>query len=168
MQNTSGRNFCHKEEEKKRIYPILHGDVLNLEFGDCLSDLCISCDVLEHVENVDKVFPESAKILKPDGRIISTFTFLFDQEKSEKLVNLTDNKITYKYKPIYHGNPMDASGGSLLFEALGWDIITRAINAGFHSARLRFICDTNKGIIVSSVDSIPEFTDQVQQPGIKK
>lgn len=149
-----GTEYCQSKADRDGIFPILHGDVLDLDFPDGSFDVYISCEVLEHVPDIDVLLSEAARILKKGGRFIATFPFLVDYEDGVKLAEMIDGEVVHRYRPIFHGNPMDPSGGALVFEVPGWDIIDRAKAAGFTAARMQFVCDQNKGIVAGMRDPI--------------
>jgi len=49
--------------------------------------------------------------------------------------------------PEFHGNPVDPSGGSLVFEIPGWDFLDRCRMAGFQDAAMRLIASTKNAIL---------------------
>ena len=147
-----GTEFTPGEDEKRKLFPIPHADVCHSEFADASFHAIISCDVLEHVQDIDKALGESARILVKGGRFIGTFPFLYRQNESVKLAVIENGRIKHLVdSPIYHGNPMNEAGGSLVFEIPAWDLIHRARRAGFSHAAMRFICDQEKGIVATSV-----------------
>lgn len=145
-----GTEYAPDAETKKKIWPIQHGDVCNSDFSDNSFDAIISCEVFEHIPSIDDALREAARTLKPGGRFIGTFPFLHYRDDSVRLAALVNGDIDYLIKPpIYHGNPMDPNGGSLVFELPAWDILPRARQAGFKSAAMRFVCSSRAGIVGS-------------------
>ena len=54
-------------------------------FADLISpdevfDAVLSADVLEHVPDIDAALRETVRILKPGGKLLATFPFLFERE----------------------------------------------------------------------------------------
>jgi SAM-dependent methyltransferase len=145
-----GTEYCRTEQERAELFPIRHGDICDSEFADASFHLVVSNDVLEHVRDIDAALQETARILKVSGRLLATFPFLFDRAVGVRFASLVDGKVVHHFEPIYHGNPMDKEGGSLVFEIPGWDIIDRAHRAGFSRAHIRFVCDQDKGIVAST------------------
>jgi SAM-dependent methyltransferase len=147
-----GTEYARDDKEREDLFPILHGDICALDFADDAFHVIISCEVFEHVPDIDAALRESVRILKPGGRFIGTFPFLAHSEQSIRLACLEQGRLVHLVdEPIYHGNPMDPSG-SLVFELPGWDIINRALAAGFSSANMTFICDQTRGVVASSID----------------
>jgi hypothetical protein len=145
-----GTEYCHTEHERAELFPIKHGDICDSEFLDASFHLVVSNDVLEHVHDIDAALRETARILKAGGRLLATFPFLYDRTVGVRFASLVDGEVVHHFEPIYHGNPMDKEGGSLVFEIPGWDIIDRARRAGFSHPRIRFVCDQDKGIVAST------------------
>lgn len=145
-----GSEFALTAEKKEWLWPIIHQDVCSLDFPDRSFDAIVSCDVLEHVPDLDAALSEAARVLRPNGRLLATFPFHWYRDESTVFATLKDGRLTYLLEPIYHGNPMDEAGGALVFQIPGWDIVPRAKEAGFTSARMTFICDQTRGIVASS------------------
>ncbi len=147
-----GTEFARNDVEKAGLFPILHGDICHSEFRSSAFDVIVSCEVLEHVPSIDEALAESARILTPGGRFIGTLPFFYCRKDSHRLATLQDGEVKHLIdSPIYHGNPMDLNGGTLVFEIPGWDLLDRARRAGFAYATMRFVCDQNKGIVATSV-----------------
>lgn len=145
-----GTEFCRSERERAALFPIRHGDAMHSEFPDGSFHLVVSCDVMEHVPDLDACLRDTARILRPGGRLIATLPLFHDRETGLRFATLQpDGEIAYHLPPIYHGNPMDEAGGALVFEIPGWDLVQRARSAGFARATLRFICDQNRGIVAA-------------------
>jgi SAM-dependent methyltransferase len=145
-----GTEYCRNDQDHADLFPVRHGDICNSEFPDASFHLVVSNDVLEHVRDIDDALQETARILKAGGRFLATFPFLCNQTVGVRRASVVDGRIVHHSEPIYHGNPMDTEGGSLVFEIPGWDIIDRARRAGFLTARMRFVCDQEKGIVASA------------------
>jgi len=145
-----GTEYGPTAEDQRRLFPILHNDVCSSRFEDDVFDATFSCDVLEHVSDIDAALRETARTLAPGGTFIATFPFDYNVAAGWRFAEIRDGELVHLLdKPIYHGNPMNPEGGSLVFEIPGWDIIGRARAAGFSDAAMRFVCDQKKGIVAS-------------------
>ena len=145
-----GSEYAPTQEGQRALFPILHNDICRSRFDDDLFNVTFSCDVLEHVADIDAALRETARTLAPGGSFIATFPFDYTVPTGWRFADIRDGHLVHLLdEPIYHGNPMDPEGGSLVFEIPGWDIIGRAIAAGFSDAAMRFICDQKKGIVAS-------------------
>lgn len=151
-----GTEYAPLPEDEVRIFPITHNDVCASRFADDTFDIAFSCDVLEHVYDRDRLLSEAARTLRPDGHFIATFPFDHDTAKGWLFAEVEEGKIRHLLEtPIYHGNPMD-EGGSLVFEIVGWDIIRRAIAAGFSHAEMRYVCDQQQGVVGSAMGRVTQ------------
>ncbi len=145
-----GTEFLKDAASREAFFPILHGDVCRSDFPSDAFDLILSNDVLEHVPELDDALREAARILKPGGSMLATFPFFFDREVGIRFASLLDGRVVHHVEPpVYHGNPVDPEGGSLVFQIPGWDVIARARSAGFSDARMRLVCDQDRGICAS-------------------
>ena len=143
-----GSEYAPTPEAQQAIFPAMHNDVCASRFEDESLNVIFSCDVLEHVYDRDAFLSEAARTLVKGGSLVATFPFDQDQPKGWLMAELRDGELIHLIPdPIYHGNPMDPSGGSLVFEIPGWDIVDRAIAAGFRDAAMHFICDQWRGIV---------------------
>ena len=145
-----GSEYGPSVEQREWLWPIPQADVCALEFPSSSFDAIVSCDVLEHVPDLDAALSEAARVLRPGGRLLATFPFHWYHDTTMIFATVEDGQIRHHLPPIYHGNPMDQDGGALVFQIPGWDVIERARAAGFSSASMTFICDQNKGIVASS------------------
>jgi SAM-dependent methyltransferase len=145
-----GTEYTRDDVERKALFPILHGDICNSGMPSDTFDLVASCDVLEHVPDIDAALRETFRILKGGGLFIGTFPFRYEVERTPRLASVVDGEIIHHIaEPIYHGNPM--GGGSLVFELPSWNIIGRAKQAGFNDPYVALVCDKYRGIVGSSL-----------------
>lgn len=142
-----GSEFAPTELEKQKIYPILHQDLMKLQYEENVFDLIISNDVFEHVPDLDAALVECFRVLQPGGFLISTFPFLENRLVGQKKAHLQDGVVIYLAEPEFHGNPMDPEQGSLVFELPGWDILQRTKKVGFTDAQFWFISSAKHGIV---------------------
>ena len=93
-----------------------------LKFEDELFDIFITQDVFEHINNPFAAFNEIKRVLKPGGFHIFTVPIDNPLKKTVPRIKL-ENGIRYPILPeIYHGNPIDKKGGSLVTYDWGNDI----------------------------------------------
>jgi hypothetical protein len=109
-----------------------HEDVRALSFGDASLGAIVSNDVFEHVPDIDRCLAESARVLRPCGRLYFSIPF-YDREETVQRAAMRDGEIVELLPAQYHGNPIDPKG-SLVFYEHGWDILERCRDAGFADA----------------------------------
>ena len=140
-----GSEYAQNDADRKRIFPVPSIDIMASGFPDSSFDIILSGDVLEHVPDLQAALRDSARILKPGGHLIASLPFAYGHEETTIKARLTDGKIDYLTEPEYHGNPMDISGGSLVFQIPGWAILADAREAGFSDACMVFWSSARRG-----------------------
>ncbi len=140
-----GSEYATSPDVIADLFPIPVEDLTRLSFPDGVFDAVVTTEVLEHVPDLDAALSEMARVLKPGGWHIGTCPFAFVDEKSIVKARLQDGEIIHLTEPEYHGDPM-GTGGSLVFEIPGWDILARARAAGFEQAYWKFLISRTFGI----------------------
>jgi SAM-dependent methyltransferase len=108
---------------------ILCQDLQKLTFLDSSFDLVITQDVFEHIQEPDKAFTEIHRVLKPGGYHIFTIPY-HEGKKTLRRISIEDGKMTLRYPPIYHGDPLRKQG-ALVYTDFGEDFKTRLDSQGF-------------------------------------
>jgi SAM-dependent methyltransferase len=142
-----GSEFAENESTISDLFPIPHQDLQSLTFPDSVFDLVLSNDVFEHVPDLDRSLRECARVLNPQGILIGTFPFAYNQQHAVKKCVIEGTQVKYLMEPEYHGNPMNPEKGSLVFEIPGWDMIERGKAAGFTDACFVFHASIKLGIL---------------------
>jgi SAM-dependent methyltransferase len=142
-----GSEYGADEQARRNLFPIRHEDLTNLTLPDESFDLVTTNEVLEHVSSIDAALSEMARVLKSGGWHIGTHPLRFMDQDSERRAQIIEGELVHLKEPEYHGNPVDAERGSLVFETPGWDIVARARKAGFRHAHMRFIASERHGIL---------------------
>ncbi len=112
---------------------VRHEDALRLSFDAGAFGLLVSNDVFEHVPEIDAALAESARVLRPGGRLVFSIPFFADREHTTRRAELRGGEVVQLLPPEYHGNPVTPEG-SLVFYEHGWDILERCRSAGFRDA----------------------------------
>lgn len=146
-----GSEWLPDQECKATHFPVPHEDLTQLSYPTSSFDAVVTNDVLEHVPNLDAALRELARVLKTGGWHISTHPFRMMHEDSLVKAAIVDNCLVNLTEPEYHDNPTDPSGGSLVFEVPGWDIIERTRDAGFSEVHMRFISSQKFGILTQQL-----------------
>lgn len=149
-----GSEYSDNEDIRRELFPIPIKDLTALDLPDGLFDVVTSNEVLEHVPDLDAALREICRILKPGGQHIGTCPFIFNSEKSDLRTMLKDGQLLHLKPAEMHGDPVNPSGGSLVFEVPAWDILDRAKAAGFSTAYMRFIHSIPLGIACSTIGGI--------------
>lgn len=141
-----GSEYASDEGTRRALFPIPAIDILDTGFEDRCFDIVLSNDVLEHVPDLDRALKETARILRPEGRLIATFPFASRAETTQQKAVLENGQVRHLAPPEYHGNPIDPEGGSLVFQLPAWDIVKRARQVGFSSAEMIFWSSRERGL----------------------
>ncbi len=151
-----GSEYAPTVAEQKRIRPVEHQDLAKLSYQDDAFDIVISNEVFEHLPDLPASLRELVRVTRPGGTLIATFPFLpFAATSIVKARLRPDGSIDYLMEREIHGNPMDPSGGSLVFQVPAWDIVDMARAAGFGQAEIVLISSLRAGI--TSADGPPIF-----------
>jgi SAM-dependent methyltransferase len=140
-----GSEYAPHEADQKRIFPVPSIDITASGFRENSFDFILSGDVLEHVPDLYAALSDSARILKPGGHLIATMPFAYGHEQTTIKARIKDGEIEYLAPPEYHGNPMDAAGGSLVYQIPGWAILHDTRKAGFSDAHFLFWSSAQRG-----------------------
>jgi len=149
-----GSEFTEDQNLINWMYPIPIEDLQNISFRNDTFDIVSTNEVLEHVPSIDAALKEIFRILNPSGVHIGTVPFRFMDRHSVRKASIEDGQVIHISEPEYHGNPMDASGGSLVFEVPGWDILERARACGFSTAEMRFVASSRHGYVSEHITGI--------------
>lgn len=145
-----GSEYAMDDAARRDLYPIPHQDLTDLSLSSDCFDIVTTNEVLEHVPDLDQALREIRRILRPGGVHIGTHPFLLTRETSDRRARLVDGKVVHEKDAEYHGNPVDPEGGSLVFETPGWDILERALAAGFGTAQMRFVASETHGFLTEN------------------
>jgi 2-polyprenyl-3-methyl-5-hydroxy-6-metoxy-1,4-benzoquinol methylase len=141
-----GSEYAADPEAAARIWPVPAVDITCSSFADGAFDFVLSNEVLEHVPDLDAALRDTARILKPAGRLIATFPFGCNSDTTLVRARLVDGKVEHLLPAEFHGNPVDPQGGSLVFQVPGWDVLDRCRRAGFSDAWITYVSSGRAGI----------------------
>lgn len=108
---------------------IICQDLQDLTFPSETFDLILTQDVLEHVLNPERAFSELSRVLKPGGYHIFTVPH-HEGRATLRRVSVENGKVTFKYPPVYHGDPLRPEG-ALVCTDFGSDLGPLLRNFGF-------------------------------------
>ena len=120
---------------RARLFPIPVIDVMRSGLPDAVFDVVLSVDVFEHVPDLDAALRDTARILRPGGRLIASVPFLFGREQAELLAVAEGGVVRHLAPPQYHGNPADPDAGALVFRIPAWDLARRGEGGGVRAGR---------------------------------
>lgn len=152
-----GSEYAPDDMAARRLFPVPIIDITRSGLPDATFDAVLSNEVLEHVPDLDAALRDTARILKPGGRLIATFPFDYGAETTSQRAVLEQGGVRHLAEPEYHGNPADPEGGSLVFQIPGWDILERAREAGFRDPRFVFLSSYAKGITSTELSGVLVF-----------
>ncbi|MGC3947713.1 MAG: class I SAM-dependent methyltransferase [Chryseolinea sp.] len=98
-------------------------DLSAMTFNDNTFDLFVTQDVFEHVMDPTNAFKEIARVLKPGGVHVFSMPWYPKLTRSVQRAKVEDGKTVFLEEPVYHGNPVDRSGGSLVTFDWGLDFV---------------------------------------------
>ncbi|MCA3359144.1 MAG: methyltransferase domain-containing protein [Roseomonas sp.] len=149
-----GSEFAPDEAAARFLWPIPAVDVTQSPFPNDSFDIVLTNEVLEHVPDLSAALRDTARILRPGGKLIGTFPFNWGSSTTEIRARLTANGIEHLHPPEYHGNPVDPEGGSLVFQIPGWDILELCRASGFSDACMVFTGSTRLGITSREIPGV--------------
>jgi SAM-dependent methyltransferase len=118
----------------KSLGGIRNEDATRLTFDDGAFSTVLSFEVFEHIPDYRQAFRESARALRPGGRLVFTAPFVTGNDHT--LVRArpeTNGTVVHIEPPEYHGDPLSPKGGILCFQHFGWDMLDALHEAGFES-----------------------------------
>ncbi len=143
-----GSEYASSIAIRDSLYPIPHEDLTRLTLKSNAFDLVTTNEVLEHVPSIDAALVQICRVLKPKGWHVGTHPFMFMNETGQRKAQVIGEQIEFLMEAEYHGNPVGSP--SLVFELPGWDILQRAIDAGFSNAHMRFVASEKHGYLTEN------------------
>jgi SAM-dependent methyltransferase len=149
-----GSEYAPDEAAARAIWPVPAVDIMQSPFPDASFDFVVTNEVLEHVPDLMAALRDTARILRPGGKLIGTFPFAWGNAETDIRARLTADGIEHLKPPEYHGNPVDPEGGSLVFQIPGWDILEMCRAAGFSDACMIFTGSAQLGIVSRDIPGV--------------
>jgi SAM-dependent methyltransferase len=144
------------EDAEKAFSDIPHQDLCALTFPDSSFDLVLCNELFEHVQDLDLAFREIARVLRPGGRLLSTFPLAFGQQESIKkaLYNSATGESVLIDEAEYHGDPVRPEAGSLVYRIPGWEVQDQLQAAGFADVAIHHIVSWKHGVLGSDLPGV--------------
>jgi SAM-dependent methyltransferase len=121
-----GSEHATDEAARDALFPIPLQDPANLTFPSDRFDCVVTNNRLQQAPDSGACLREMCRVLRRGGVMLATFAF----------------------------NPAEAGGGSPGSEALGWDILDRARQAGFSRAEMVFVSGRRRAITASEIAGV--------------
>ena len=116
-------------------------DVHQLTYPDECFNICTSTEVFEHVADDLKGFAEIHRVLRPGSLFIFTVP-LSNSVTTVQRAELVDGEIRHLLPPEYHSDLIRGEEKVLVYRDFGLDIAERLRQAGFSSARIMKVDDS--------------------------
>lgn len=149
-----GSEYLPTEEDREFHFPVPHVDLQKIPYKACSFDVVLSADVLEHVPDIAACIREQARILKPGGSFIATFPFRAAESGTLVRAVLEGGKINNVMEPEFHGNPVDAHGGSLVFSVPGWDVLDMMRDAKLENCCMVMRMSSRFGVVSNPLPGV--------------
>jgi SAM-dependent methyltransferase len=149
-----GSEYAETKAEEARLFPIQCVDITRSPFPDEIFDLVLSCEVLEHVSDLEAALRDTARILRRGGLLLATVPFDFDTYDMLVKATIVDGEIAYLTDPEYHGNPIDPQKGSLVFQIPGWSLLDLCRSTGFSTAEMVFWASRKRGFVATKAAGV--------------
>jgi SAM-dependent methyltransferase len=146
FENYYGSEYMPEPAQRSRHPEVPHQDLGGLSLADASFDFVLCNEVFEHLPDLNGAIREIFRVLKPGGRLLSTFPFSYERTQTEIKAELKGDLLQYYGDPEYHGDPVNPDSGALVFQIPAWDIIQNFQAAGFSDVHLRFIASLKRGI----------------------
>lgn len=102
-------------------YNCLNQDLGATSYPNESFDLVITQDVMEHIFNIESLFIEIARILKVGGSHVFTTPIVYKNNPTVVRAIVDQGKLIHIHPPVYHGNPIDATGSLVTYD-FGYDM----------------------------------------------
>ncbi len=145
-----GTEYLPDEAALLQYFPIPHMNLQQINYPAESFDVFTSHDAFEHIPDLDRALKEIHRILKPGGVMVCSFPF--DPGRLTTIVKASLSEtgtVIHNGEPEYHGNPVAAAEGSLVFQLPGWDLIPKLRLIGFEDAYFSMIASSHFGIVSS-------------------
>lgn len=151
----TGTEYLPSELEKEAFSHVTHCDLQDICFEDSQFDVVFSDHVLQCVPNLGVALSEIYRVLSPGGLLVSSFPFVPARTETICKARLGgDEAIEYLKEPEYHGNPVAADEGSLVYSLPGWDLLSMLAELGYVDPKYRFVVSSKYGVACSEFGGI--------------
>jgi SAM-dependent methyltransferase len=99
-----------------------HQGTRHIPFPDGHFDLVVSLNLLEHVDEPNRVIDDLRRVLRPDGQLLLTVPFFADQESNVLRAPCVDEGTAHHDEPSRGGNARTDTG-TLVSTDFGWELV---------------------------------------------
>jgi SAM-dependent methyltransferase len=128
-------------------------DLERQTFGDCVFDLVVTQDVMEHVFDPAAAYREIWRTLAPRGMHIHTTPIKNHVKSVRRAERANDGSVRHLLPAVYHGNPVDSSGALVTFD-WGYDLPELIVGWAPFDLEVRRFNDRRRGIVAAMTDVI--------------
>ena len=127
-----------------------------MSFADNSFDLLICNEVFEHVYDIEAAMGECLRVLAPGGALVGTLPFAYGQQHSviKALHRGHGTPPDVIGASEIHGNPIDQSGGSLVYQVPGWELLDQLEAFGFRDPAMHAIHSIGYGVVAADIPDI--------------
>ena len=135
---------------------VVHQDLCALTYADQAFDLLLCNELFEHVYDLNLAFQESARVLRPGGRLVATFPMAFGQQESivKAQRNGQSGELELFGVAETHGDPLRPEQGSLVYQIPGWAMLDDLRAAGFADVMLHLVTSWKWGVLGSDLPGV--------------
>jgi hypothetical protein len=133
-----------------------HQDLCHLTYASETFDLVVISELFEHVYDLPKALREVLRVLRPGGRLLSTFPMALGQRESiiKAVWNASTKKAELIDSPDYHGDPIRPDLGSLVYQIPGWELLNDALEIGFHNSLIHCVTSWKYGVLGGDISGV--------------
>jgi SAM-dependent methyltransferase len=133
LERFSESAFERPEGQGSRPCRRSYQDLQDLGFADSSFDLVVSSHVMEHIPDPDRAFLEVSRVLRSGGRYVFSMP-MRPAGKTVARAAMRDGEIEHFEPEHFHNSP---SGGALVFNDFGDDLVERLSGLGFAATTRR-------------------------------
>ncbi|MBD2550633.1 methyltransferase domain-containing protein [Microcystis elabens FACHB-917] len=128
---------------------VAHRDVRRLNLPPASMQCLICNEVLEHVEELLPALESMAAVLTLGGYLLATVPLAYGQQASivKAVWRGEGQEPELLMEAEWHGDPVNAERGSLVYRIPGWDLLDQLKAAGFRRAELHAISSQRYGVL---------------------